>query len=615
MKGKIILKWNDSEWNNKNNILAGYWILQTSKHTYIHTHPRAESMHALQKSSRHPHSQQVYYNTNTRNDVSENTQTQVANNGEHKHQDIAALSEYLPPNSWPIGPPLETNPLNGGQETTVPPFQTEMPSFSANLGPISSVAAAASAAAAAGAAAASMPDSEEIDYTFPSTSQIHTTSEQSMKPPYSYIALISMAIDAQPDKMVTLSGIYRFIAERFPYYRENKQGWQNSIRHNLSLNDCFVKVPRDDKRPGKGAFWTLHPAAHGMFENGSYLRRKRRFKTSHKESPFASPGSISAESGRKRCAVKTAKKQIDISSPVTVVADPNQVASNQEGQNVEDAHYYPLASLQRFGGFPFHQPTYPLYQSTEVEPKDAEQNENSVTYDWSPGRERAVEREYAAQAILQSDEQVKLQAYTPQVLPTFPQMTNSSDIKFWTSRQIAASAQCLDWSTTCPHPPSGMYAFQSPSHYSQPSAWVGDTGLIDRTYLMMSSHFRNSAMQMQQHRHQQHPYHQQQLSQQPLPGWFNIGHGAAVTAPYNTTSHDSSTSLTSTSPDSNLITTQGATIVAAELPPLPLSASDYAPTRTYTYSGSSGGGGEGEVARFTSEDDVSGYALPLKPEP
>ncbi|CUT99217.1 forkhead box protein C2 B [Echinococcus multilocularis] len=534
-------------------------------------------MHALQKSSRHPHSQQVYYNTNTRNDVSENTLTQVANNGEHKHQDIATLSEYLPPNSWPVGPPLETNPLNGGQETTIPPFQTEIPSFSANLGPISSVAAAASAAAAA-AAAASIPDTEEIDYTFPSTSQIHTTSEQSMKPPYSYIALISMAIDAQPDKMVTLSGIYRFIAERFPYYRENKQGWQNSIRHNLSLNDCFVKVPRDDKRPGKGAFWTLHPAAHGMFENGSYLRRKRRFKTSHKESPFASPCSISAESGQKRCAVKTAKKQSDSSSPVTVVADPNQ--------------------------------------STEVEPKDAEQNENLVTYDWSPGRERAVEREYAAQSILQSDEQVKLQAYTPQVLPTFPQMTNSSDIKFWTSRQIsAASTQCLDWSTTCPHTPSGMHAFQSPSHYSQPSAWVGDTDLIDRTYLMMSSHFRNSAMQMQQHRHQQHPYHQQQLSQQPLPGWFNIGHGAAVTAPYNTTSHDSSTSLTSTSPDSNLITTQGASMVAAELPPLPLSASDYAPTRTYTYSGSSGGGGEGEVARFTSEDDVSGYALPLKPEP
>lgn len=38
-------------------------------------------------------------------------------------------------------------------------------------------------------------------------------------------------------------------------------------------------MPRDDTKPGKGSFWTLHPEAHNMFDNGSYLRRKRRFKT------------------------------------------------------------------------------------------------------------------------------------------------------------------------------------------------------------------------------------------------------------------------------------------------------------------------------------------------
>ncbi|KAH8821678.1 hypothetical protein F5884DRAFT_659550 [Xylogone sp. PMI_703] len=85
------------------------------------------------------------------------------------------------------------------------------------------------------------------------------------KPAHSYAQLIGMAILRAPNRRLTLAQIYKWISDTYSYYNAGDAGWQNSIRHNLSLNKAFIKQERPKDDPGKGNYWAIQPGSEAQF--------------------------------------------------------------------------------------------------------------------------------------------------------------------------------------------------------------------------------------------------------------------------------------------------------------------------------------------------------------
>lgn len=95
------------------------------------------------------------------------------------------------------------------------------------------------------------------------------------KPPHSYVTLIAKALLSSPDRKLTLREIYDYLRSEFPYFQTCDSEWKNCVRHNLSLNKCFVRLVGEGCIPSqiKGAAWTFAADAAEFFApDGTHIR-------------------------------------------------------------------------------------------------------------------------------------------------------------------------------------------------------------------------------------------------------------------------------------------------------------------------------------------------------
>ena len=152
----------------------------------------------------------------------------------------------------------------------------------------------------------------------PEPENLPSPEDDGRKPPYSYAMLIGMAILRAPDRHLTLAQIYRWISNTFSHYKNKAEpGWQNSIRHNLSLNKAFYKQERPKDDPGKGNYWAIEPGKEMMFLN--------KDKTS-----FRRPASSSGPSQKSSSQQPSSEANIWISQHIP---DPKPAQSALEAAN------------------------------------------------------------------------------------------------------------------------------------------------------------------------------------------------------------------------------------------------------------------------------------------
>ncbi|KAJ1982974.1 hypothetical protein H4R33_004934 [Dimargaris cristalligena] len=169
---------------------------------------------------------------------------------------------YLSPGFIPMNPPTPSTSYDRPQQHhQQQPLLSQPGKLTPLMDPTTSTPISSSAASPHGPSP--VPDQDGGSGTPSATGASSTNPAEAeapnpnAKPTLSYASLIMKAIFSSPARKLTLNSIYLWVQDSYPYFKTAPSGWKNSIRHNLSLNKAFHRVPRDINEPGKGAYWTI----------------------------------------------------------------------------------------------------------------------------------------------------------------------------------------------------------------------------------------------------------------------------------------------------------------------------------------------------------------------
>lgn len=87
-------------------------------------------------------------------------------------------------------------------------------------------------------------------------SRVYT--RNSDKPPYTYVAMVAVAIMNSEEKQLTLGSIREQLQDMFPFFRGEYTGWKSSVRHCLTNSKCFYKVEiSNETLPSPVSVWRV----------------------------------------------------------------------------------------------------------------------------------------------------------------------------------------------------------------------------------------------------------------------------------------------------------------------------------------------------------------------